>query len=144
MNLKEMRGKGFEPLNSLRDRISQFTFLDVLLSPAHLTRLCYPRERSERGPGKTCFSAASFFKISILSFSLKNSFKICARPLSFSIAVNCLHAGCIASVKAPRPGPISNIKSVCFISHRLIIASLLFLSIRKFWPSLLFIKRCLL
>ena len=31
--MRKMWGKGFEPLNSLRDWI---------LSPAHLTRLCYP------------------------------------------------------------------------------------------------------
>ena len=31
-----VRGMGFEPTNSLRDRI---------LSPAQLTRLCYPRKK---------------------------------------------------------------------------------------------------
>lgn len=70
-----MRGRGFEPPDPLRDRISQVPVeLVSILSPAHLTRLCYPRIEQRAWlleKGFAVFKKLSISVIFIYAFLIK-------------------------------------------------------------------------
>lgn len=83
-----MRGKGFEPSNPLRNRISDLE----ILSPAHLARLCYPRRyiTSLLDTGLTIFkklslysSGFSFLELVSSILSLISFFSSCADSSTF-------------------------------------------------------------
>src|SRR3989344_9415058 len=96
-----MRGKGFEPSKGLTHRMAYVT----TLSPAHLTRLCYPRMDVSEGGGlgnRSCRTPASrnknqrhfknFYSIPFicrLIHAILVQVKICSNLLECILRITC-------------------------------------------------------